>query len=120
MHNQRVWEIYQRIIPIVQDMLGCDRHISSHASFVENLGFDSLDFADLLNRLEIAFDIQIRSFDDILDTIFPQIDLAQIIYGKQRLTVLQVAEYVHGQLYQKEQLNEGDHLASFPVGERAE
>jgi len=60
----RVEEIESKLKQIVMDRLDVDEdHITPEASFVEDLGADSLDIVELIMGIEEEFDIEIPDED---------------------------------------------------------
>lgn len=57
-------EISKSVIDIVADQLGVDKEeVTPEASFVEDLGADSLDQVELVMRLEESFGLEIPDED---------------------------------------------------------
>jgi len=57
-------EIFDKVKSIIVERLNVDESkITSDASFIEDLGADSLDSVELIMQLEEAFDIQIPDED---------------------------------------------------------
>lgn len=53
-------EVKDKVTKIIVDQLGVDeKEVTSQASFVEDLGADSLDIVELVMALEEEFDIEI-------------------------------------------------------------
>ncbi len=59
--------IEDRVIRIVTEQLGLDGTVKLDASFVDDLGADSLDTVELVMALEEEFDIEIP--DEVAETI---------------------------------------------------
>jgi acyl carrier protein len=57
-------EVFQKVKEIIVDQLGVDEsQVTLKASFVEDLGADSLDTVELVMALEDEFDIEIPDED---------------------------------------------------------
>jgi acyl carrier protein len=57
-------DVFEKIKPIIAERLSVDESkITENASFIEDLGADSLDTVELIMQLEEAFDIQIPDED---------------------------------------------------------
>ena len=57
-------EIFEKIKAVVVDQLGVDEDtVTMEASFVEDLGADSLDLVELIMGLETEFDMEIPDED---------------------------------------------------------
>jgi len=53
-------DVFARVKKIIMEQLGSDEaEVISGASFIENLGADSLDIVELIMALEEEFDIEI-------------------------------------------------------------
>ncbi len=53
-----------RVIDIIVDQLGCAREeVVPEASFIDDLGADSLDIVELVMELEEAFEVEIPDED---------------------------------------------------------
>lgn len=53
-------ELFDRVKQVIVDQLGVDESaVTMEASFVEDLGADSLDIVELIMGLETEFDIEI-------------------------------------------------------------
>ena len=56
--------VEEKIIEIIIDQLGVDeKQVNSKASFIDDLGADSLDTVELIMALEEEFDIEIPDED---------------------------------------------------------
>ena len=56
--------VEQKVIEIIIDQLGVDeKQVNSEASFIDDLGADSLDTVELVMALEEEFDIEIPDED---------------------------------------------------------
>ena len=51
--------IQKRVIDILSNMGISEKALTSKASFIKDLGLDSLDFAELVLELEAAFSVEI-------------------------------------------------------------
>ena len=69
-------DVQKRITAILIDKLGIhESEITSDASFVKDLGIDSLDYAELVMEFEQTFDIKIPDDDaERLQTIGQAVD----------------------------------------------
>ncbi len=57
-------EIHQKLIEIISDELEVDRSlVRPEARFTEDLGADSLDFVEIIMRVEDDFDIDVKDED---------------------------------------------------------
>ncbi|HBW46809.1 TPA: acyl carrier protein [bacterium] len=57
-------DTFQRIKEIVVEQLGVEEaQVTPEASFINDLGADSLDQANIVNALEEAFDVEIPDSD---------------------------------------------------------
>ena len=56
--------VEEKVKEIIVDQLGVDeKQVNSEASFIDDLGADSLDTVELVMALEEEFDIEIRDDD---------------------------------------------------------
>ena len=56
-----VSDVERKVIEIVADALDRDpAHVTPHSSLIDDLGAESIDFLDIVFRLESAFDISIE------------------------------------------------------------
>ena len=56
-------EIFEKVKKIIVEQLGVsDTSVTMEASFIDDLGADSLDIVELIMALEEKFDIEILSF----------------------------------------------------------
>lgn len=51
--------IHQEVVTILNNMGISEKAITTKASFIKDLGLDSLDFAELVMELETAFNMEI-------------------------------------------------------------
>lgn len=51
--------IHKQVIDILSNMGIAEKALTSKASFIKDLGLDSLDFAELVLELEAAFSVEI-------------------------------------------------------------
>jgi acyl carrier protein len=66
-------EFERRVIDIVADALDVDRSaVRPHASLIDDLGAESIDFLDIVFRLETAFGIKIRESDIWKGSVDPE------------------------------------------------
>ena len=73
--------VEEKIIEIIIDQLGVDeKQVNSKASFIDDLGADSLDTVELIMALEEEFDIEIP--DDAAETIQTFGDAVKFINDK--------------------------------------
>ena len=57
-------EIFNRVKEIIVEQLGvAEDNVNEEASFIDDLGADSLDIVELIMALEEEFDIEIRDTD---------------------------------------------------------
>ncbi|MFP4015614.1 MAG: acyl carrier protein [Halanaerobiales bacterium] len=57
-------EVYQKVVDIIKDELDVDAdEITPEASFIDDLGADSLDVVELVMAFEEEFDIEIPDED---------------------------------------------------------
>ena len=57
-------EVFEKVKSVVIDQLGADESaVTMEASFVDDLGADSLDIVELIMGLETEFDIEIPDED---------------------------------------------------------
>lgn len=57
-------EIFEQVKEVIVDQLGADESaITMEASFIDDLGADSLDIVELIMGLETEFDIEIPDED---------------------------------------------------------
>ncbi|HIE52578.1 MAG TPA: acyl carrier protein [Armatimonadetes bacterium] len=74
--------VYEKIRDIIVDQLGVEEEkVKPDASFVEDLGADSLDVVELIMRIEEEFDLEI-----------PDEDAEQIV------TIADAVEYIESRL----------------------
>lgn len=75
-------EIFEKVKSIIVDQLGVDaEEVTPEASFIDDLGADSLDIVELIMALEEEFDIEIPDEDaEKITTVQDAID-----YIKQNL-----------------------------------
>lgn len=60
----RIVEEFERVKSVIVDQLGADESaVTMEASFVDDLGADSLDIVELIMGLETEFDIEIPDED---------------------------------------------------------
>jgi acyl carrier protein len=58
--NVEVQTIYPQVAKIIADALGCDvEEVTPQASLIDDLGAESIDFLDLVFRLERGFKVKI-------------------------------------------------------------
>lgn len=56
--------VFERVQKIVVDHLGVEAEkVTSNASFVDDLGADSLDEVELVMAIEVEFDIEVSDMD---------------------------------------------------------
>ena len=69
-------EIKEKVTKIIVDQLGVDeKEVTTEASFVDDLGADSLDIVELIMSLEEEFDIEISDEEaETLTTVKKAID----------------------------------------------
>ena len=74
-------DISSKVKKIVADHLGIDEaKVTDEASFIDDLGADSLDTVELVMAFEEAFDVEIP--DDKAETILTVGDAIKFIEGK--------------------------------------
>ena len=57
-------EIFEKVKAIIVDQLGViDSNVTKEASFIDDLGADSLDIVELIMALEEEFDLEIPDTD---------------------------------------------------------
>lgn len=57
-------EVYDKVKEVIVEQLGvADTAVSSEASFIDDLGADSLDIVELIMALEEEFDLEIPDAD---------------------------------------------------------
>ncbi len=60
----RVMDVFKRVKEIIVEQLGVDEEeVTMEASFIEDLGADSLDIVELIMALEEEFDLEIPDED---------------------------------------------------------
>jgi acyl carrier protein len=58
--NEQVQTVYPQVAKVIADALGCDlEDVKPDASLIDDLGAESIDFLDLVFRLERGFKIKI-------------------------------------------------------------
>jgi acyl carrier protein len=58
--NEEIMAIYPKVAQLMADALGCDpERIKPEASLIDDLGAESIDFLDIVFRLERAFKVKI-------------------------------------------------------------
>lgn len=71
--------IQQEIATILSNMGIAERAITGKASFIKDLGLDSLDFAELVMELETAFDVEIPILEaEKFETVLEAVDYIQL------------------------------------------
>ena len=75
----KVSDVGQRIIEIVAEQLGADKlQISRETSFINDLGADSLDTAEIVMEIEDEFDIDVPQEDaEKIQTVGQAIDYVE-------------------------------------------
>lgn len=75
-------EISERVKSIIVEQLGVSlEEVTPHASFIEDLGADSLDIVELIMALEEEYDLEIP--DEDAEKIQTVDDVTKYIQGKQ-------------------------------------
>ncbi len=60
----RVMDVFKRVKEIIVEQLGVDEEeVTMEASFIDDLGADSLDIVELIMALEEEFDLEIPDED---------------------------------------------------------
>src|SRR5881296_3684626 len=58
--KQEIMAVYPKVAATMADALGCDvEEVKSQASLIDDLGAESIDFLDIVFRLERAFKVKI-------------------------------------------------------------
>ena len=75
-------EIFEKVKDFLVDIIGLDddSDIKEESNIAEDLGADSLDFVELIMKLENIFDIKIE--DEDVETIYTVEDLINYIDSK--------------------------------------
>jgi acyl carrier protein len=59
-HKDEINAVYPTVAETIADALGCDvEEVKPNASLIEDLGAESIDFLDMVFRLERAFKVKI-------------------------------------------------------------
>lgn len=70
--------IQKEIVTLLSNMGIAEKAITQKASFVKDLGLDSLDFAELILELESSFNIEIPILEaENLETVWQAVDYIQ-------------------------------------------
>jgi len=71
--------IQQEIINILSNMGIAEKAITGKASFIKDLGLDSLDFAELVMELETVFDMEIPILEaEKIGTVVEAVDYIRV------------------------------------------
>lgn len=71
--------IQQEITTILANMGIAEKAITGKASFIKDLGLDSLDFAELVMELEMVFDMEIPILEaENINTVHQAVDYITI------------------------------------------
>ena len=75
--------IQKEITNILANMGIAEKAITNKASFIKDLGLDSLDFAELVMELETAFDMEIPILEaEKIQTVHQAVDYIQFRQGR--------------------------------------
>ena len=75
--------IQQEITNILANMGIAEKAITNRASFIKDLGLDSLDFAELVMELETVFDMEIPILEaEKIQTVHQAVDYIKIRQGR--------------------------------------
>lgn len=64
-----LYGVFDRVQPLIDEIVGSENPITMTASLTDDLGMDSLDIVEFIMKVEKEFDLTIDDNDPILDDV---------------------------------------------------